>query len=62
MNRLKVFVTLERMKHARRELGNVGALNEGLVATGIDAWFHLMDGGELEMDGKRLRLVVVDDS
>lgn len=58
---MKVFVSLERMKRARLELGNPAALDEALVATGIDAWFYLIDGGEVVMDGKRLRLEVTDE-
>lgn len=53
---MKIFPTVDSMKAARDELGQPGALNEGLVATGIDALFLLLDGKVVEIDGTRWRL------
>jgi hypothetical protein len=42
-------------------LGSPAALDEALVATGIDAFFALLDGGTVEIDGKAMRLEEVTD-
>jgi len=49
---MTIMFQLDAMKRARRELGNPAALDEALVATGIDALFFLMDGGRVRIDGK----------
>jgi hypothetical protein len=49
---MRVFGSIESMKQARRELGSPAALNEALVATGIDALFVLLDGGTVEIEGQ----------
>lgn len=55
--RMRVFPSIQMMKAARRELGSPAALNESLVATGIDALFFLLDGGTAEFEGTTYRLV-----
>ncbi len=57
---MKLHASLEQMRAARRQLGNPASLNEALVATGIDAFFHLMDGGAVESDGRKLKLETTD--
>lgn len=55
---MRIFGSVDDMKQARRQLGSPAALNEALVATGIDALFWLLDGGSVEIEGQRF--VVVD--
>lgn len=54
---MKVYVSVKQMKEAREELGRPAEFNEALVSTGIDAFFALLDGQSVEIDGKLLRLV-----
>ncbi len=53
---MRVYVAAERMRDARCTLGSPGDLNEALVATGIDAFFALLDGQTVEIDGRSLPL------
>lgn len=57
---MRIFGSGESMREARKELGNPAALNEAIVATGIDAFFWLLGGGDIELEEKRYRLVRVD--
>jgi hypothetical protein len=56
---MKLYVSSVRVREARQMLGSPGALDEALVATGIDAFFALLDGRVVEIDGKPMRLVEV---
>lgn len=56
-----IYVSSERMRQARASLGSPGALDEALVATGIDAFFVLLDGGTVEIDGRVVELKEVGD-
>lgn len=54
---MKLHVTETEMKRARSKLGSPTELDEALVATGIDAFFALLRGNEIELaDGTRVRL------
>ena len=54
---MKLYVSEEQMRQARRDLGNPAALDEAIIATGIDAFFALLDGFEVTLlDGRVLRL------
>lgn len=53
---MQVFGTVEEMKAARASLGSPAALNEALVAAGIDALFALLDGAVIEIDGRTVKL------
>lgn len=57
-----IYSPVDMMKQARASLGNVGALDEALVATGIDAFFHLLDGGRIRVDDQWLELVKAEDA
>lgn len=59
MSDMKLYVSSVRVREARQMLGSPGALDEALVATGIDAFFALLDGRVVEIDGKPMRLVEV---
>lgn len=48
--------TVDALRQARRSLGNPATLNEAITATGIDALFLLLDGGDVEIQGRRYRL------
>lgn len=56
-----VFGTVSDMREARRQLGHPATLNEAIVATGIDALFVLLDGGTVEIEGRRVRLENIDE-
>jgi hypothetical protein len=58
---MEVYASSARMREARRMLGRPAALDEALVATGIDAFFALLDGRVVEIDGKPMRLVEATD-
>jgi len=58
--RMKVLRPIEELKRARESLGEPAALNEALVATGIDALFALLDGDDVEFDGQEHRLAPAD--
>jgi hypothetical protein len=58
---MRVLGTIDDMKVARKSLGSPAALNEALVATGIDALFVLLDGRTVEIEGRRVRLVPVSE-
>lgn len=54
-----IFPKISEMKKARASLGSPAALNESLVATGIDAFFSLLDGGVVVVEGKAYQLTAV---
>ena len=56
MNDMKVFGSVAEMKAARKSLGNPGSLAEAITATGIDALFVLLDGGTVEIEGRKVKL------
>jgi len=53
---MTAFFSEQRMRKARDTLGNPGDLNEAVVATGIDLFFYLLDGGYAVIDGRCLYL------
>lgn len=53
---MRVFGSVADMKKARAQLGTPAALNEALVATGIDALFVLLDGGSVRFEDTVYRL------
>ena len=57
---MKVYTSVADMREARSQLGRPGALDEVLVATGIDALFVLLDGGTVEIEGTQYRLTTID--
>ncbi len=62
MNDIRLFVTKDEMRKARDDLGRPAGLDESIVATGIDAFFVLLDGGTVEIEGKQHRLVEIGDT
>ncbi len=56
MSHIDVKPTVALMKAARTDLGKPAALHEALVATGIDAFFVLCDGGTASIEGTTYRL------
>ena len=53
---MRIYGTADDMRSARHSLGAPAALAEALVATGIDAFFWLLDGGAVEVEGTVYRL------
>lgn len=56
---MRYFGTVAEMKAARESLGNPGTLAEAITATGIDALFVLLDGGTVEIEGRKLKAALV---
>lgn len=52
MNHMKVYPTIRNMRAAREALGHPAALDESIVATGIDALFALLDGYTVEFEDR----------
>ena len=60
---MRLLTSLELMREARLSLGNPAALNEAIIATGIDALLYLLEGGTMELaDGRIVKLKEVTDA
>lgn len=57
MTKMILHTSIRKMKEARATLGNPSGLAEAITATGIDAFFALLDGGTVTLsDGREVTL------